>query len=144
MTYLFASVFLLFIPGYCIVRLVDFRRFRFLLSLSISYALFVMVLKLTQISGGSYGDFKISYLLALLVVIAAVVAKQLLRGQGWSGGFQLRGTLAAHHQADTVAVLSITLATSVYFLIAGPYLELPSDVFQHMEYVQKIREILTN
>ena len=132
--YLLTSSLLLFLPGYAATILFGLNRHRFLFSFSLSYASFVLLLKATNLMGMSAIVFRDLYLVLVVLLVLLAILKIL-----WI--FRSEGAIRPlspdpHLVSDTVVPFAIAITTSVYMALAGPYLEVPADVFRHMEFIR--------
>ena len=142
MSYLLLATLVLFLPGYCLVTLVGFTRFRFLLSFALSYALFVILFKTLQLAGSGIIVFERAWLATMLALILAVVVGKRDIWQS-PGDVQARlRQMVRRYRQDLLAMMLIAVSLTIYYVNVGPYLELPADVFRHLEFIQKMKELL--
>lgn len=129
--YIFAHFVVLFLPG--LLFCVAVRILRPLDMLAVSFA--VSFIKIVLLIG-------ICKILELSIVQFLLVWLLMLGVSGWwalrSGLPSFRSDFEVRYEDrwDLIAVLSLVLIISVYFSVVGPYLEVPSDVFAHLEYAQ--------
>ena len=139
MAYFLTAAVLLFLPGYCLVRLAGLAHIRYLLSFSLSYALYFFTLKYTQSTGMSVVGFEMVYISTILVLIIA--ASLQLIWQLRAGSINLLVNIKGYsvsHKTDIIAIAGIVVVVIGYFSYAGPYLEVPSDVLRHLEYIKQM------
>ena len=139
MLYAITAFILLTVPGLCIALLAGIRNTLFLLTVSLSYACFVYVLKLGQITGLNVAEISSIYMaFILLLVVATVVFRVVVPAARSTSVMPSLLNYMSENRAYLSGSAVIAVALAIYYLYAGVYLELPSDVFQHMEYVQTI------
>lgn len=141
MGYILIALFMLFLPGLVITYLLNLDRYRYLLSFSISYSLFVFLLKSMPFFGFDAEAFKYIYFLSMFSIILLGILKykrsKLIKGGGYA--VKCHGCESYSKWPPVLIIIFVF----VYFLMAGAYVELPSDVFQHLEYMQNMtRNIL--
>jgi len=139
MAYFLTAAVLLLLPGYCLVRLAGLAHMRYLLSFSLSYALYVFTLKYTQSAGMSVVGFEMVYFSTIAVLIIA--ASLQLIWQLRVGSINLLVSIKDYsdsHKTDIVAVAGIIVVVVGYLVYAGPYIEVPSDVLRHLEYIKQM------
>ncbi len=133
MDFLLIATVLLFLPGLSLTVLLKLDRFRYLLSFSLSYSLFVVWLNTVILLGKDAEIFTWSYwLIILLLGLLAVFQyrRRLSRGENVTRYFS-RSDLY-----DWLVPGIIVLLVLVYYFYAGAYIELPADVFTHLEAMQ--------
>jgi hypothetical protein len=96
-------------------------------------------LKLGQITGLSVAEISSIYMaLILLLVVATVVFRVVVPTARSTSVMPSLLNYMSENRAYLSGSAVIAVALAIYYLYAGVYLEIPSDVFQHMEYVQTI------
>ena len=130
MDYLFIVTALLFLPGIALTYLLGLDRYRFLLSFSLSYSLFVFLLKSMPLIGFSAEAFKYIYILIIIILLILVTVKYYFSIFRRVGRFNVR-CLGCNSFSQSVAVM-IVIFIALYLYLVGAYVELPSDVFQHL------------
>lgn len=137
MSYIATVAVLLLLPGLCVALLLGLRWMPFLFSISVSYSLYVLVLKFSQKVGMRVTEFENLYLVIILILVivatATHIARYGLNPRDWFGGL-IR--YLKDNRLHLLAGAVILLLLGFYYGYAGSYLEVPSDVFQHMEYIQ--------
>lgn len=133
--YILAHFVILFLPGLIlcfgirVARLAEFVCLSFALSL-IELTLLIVLAK----------RFHLTVTTILLLWLGLLVLSLVWLLAGWRksppGLRQKVNSAAFSSRWDIIALFIIAAATGIYFYLAGPYLELPSDVFAHLEYAQ--------
>ena len=140
MGYLVVVSILLFVPGLAITYYLGLNKYRYLLSFSLSYSLFVLLFKITALFGLDVESFKLIYFLLIfsLSTLAAIKLYRTVTNKKSTGTVKY---CSCHSYSKSVSLFILIIVTG-YFLMVGPYVELPSDVFQHLESMQNTtREI---
>ena len=133
--------YLIFVPGWLITRLLDLRRGRFLLALALSYALLILnLIPMEWLRAPLWVFFLASNLQVIILLAANLIMEYRWRGrvrsrseprtprQSGAATAQLVRSLLAHWWPPLLIVLGVF----VYLAWAGPYMELPSDPWQHV------------
>lgn len=138
LSYLLLAGVLLFLPGLAIMFLVELRKYRYLTSFSLSYALFVFLFKLINVLGSDVETFTILYLVVVSILLLLALAKYIYSNN--------RKALFTNYfcfdykKASTYIPLYIAIVLALYFYIVGPYIELPADVFRHLEFAKIVND----
>jgi len=135
MAYLLIVSTLLFLPGLLMTYLLNLNRYRFLLSFSLSYVLFVLLFKSTAYIGQSVSTFKYIYFL-IIFLLTLLACLRFFRTRKNAGAPYVAKFYACNGYLKWVPVI-IIIFVAAYFLLVGAYVELPADVFQHLEYMQQ-------
>ncbi|MFC1681197.1 hypothetical protein ACFL1S_05355, partial [Pseudomonadota bacterium] len=138
MSLIFWYLYLLILPGFAVTLVVNAQRFRFLYSVTLSYALLLVLLVTGRVLGLGLDQ--------LLLVLHGTIAVAVVAGTGM---FVLRrpaGVAAAaitwtgprgRRKARAVfPVFVVIVCVVLYFAVVGPYVELPADVYTHLERFQ--------
>lgn len=150
MTYLVLYILHFFVPGWLLTSIIGRRRHRYLIALSVSYALLVAnlaVLRLLAVPTAVY-PLVFGSELAVLVGIwwwrtrfeagrptrpnCAAVRTALLKG------------LDAGRGAVSLGALAVALLTGLYLAYARPYTEVPSDAYWHLAQFQNYLRALAD
>lgn len=136
MGYILFALPMLFLPGLMITYLLNLDRYRYLLSFSISYTFFVFLLKSMPFFGFDAEAFKFIYIFGMssLVLLGIFKYKRSKLIQGDEYVVKCHGCKSLSWWPPVLIIITVL----VYFLFAGAYVELPSDVFQHLEYMQNM------
>lgn len=143
MEFVVIALILLFLPGLSIIYLTGLDKYRYLFSFSLSYSLFVLLLRSTAYFGLDIESFKLFYFLLIfsLFTLAAIKIYRTVRNNKNTCTVKY---CSCHNYAKSASLYILILVTG-YFLLAGPYVELPSDIFKHLEYMQNTtREIFSS
>jgi len=126
------GVFLYFVPGLLLIHLLNIRRWRFFISLGLSLLLFAICLAPLLLFSPTWLQIATTYLMATLF-LAGLALRKILRGK------HFKIYTPDFKRIDLVIFSSILLAYGIYILLVGPYNELPSDFYRHLERIQLIR-----
>jgi hypothetical protein len=132
--YLLLAGVLLFLPGLAITYLVELRKYRYLTSLSLSYALFVFLFKLIHVLGSDVETFTIIYLIVVSIILLLVSAKYIYLKD--RKAVITNYSYYSYKKAAKYIPLYIVILLALYFHMVGPYVELPADVFRHLEFAK--------
>lgn len=134
MEYILFSSILLFLPGLAITYLFRIENYRFLISFSLSYSLFVFLFKSLSFIGQDAEAFSYVYIfLVSLVLLLAVLKYFRIRKTGTDiCDIKCSGCIDYSRYLPLFIVISVAL----YFLWVGAYLEIPADIFRHLEFIQ--------
>jgi len=130
---LLLATVLLLLPGLAILYCLNVQRHRYLLAVGLSYALYAASLWATSRVGLDAAVFTAIYLVAVVILVTAAFALALYR-HGWSQSTLI--SVSGKWPGDWLPPLVIATATGIYLWLVGPYLEIPSDVYQHFEFIQ--------
>lgn len=137
MSYIFTAFIVLFLPGLCMAVAMKLKHSLFLVSFSLSYSLFVLTLKYTQLAGLDIQEFKLVY---ITILLGLLIGAFWLRFREEKSGYLFWYSNLTEYARGNWPFLSggfvILILLSAYYYYAGPYLEVPADVFQHLEYIQ--------
>jgi hypothetical protein len=75
MEFVVIALILLFLPGLAIIYLAGLDKYRYLLSFSLSYTVFVLWLKAMTLAGQDVQSFMYSYFLLILVLCLLALVK---------------------------------------------------------------------
>ena len=142
MSYLLISSFLLFVPGYCLTVLANLDRFKFLQSVSLSYTLFVLLLKASQQAGMSIVGFEWGYFIIVAVLVAGALIKV---GLSISPPHRVTENILQYlkrYKLELLSTITIALSLAFYYFRVGPFLEVPADVFRHLEFIKQMNGIV--
>ncbi|GMT40176.1 MAG: hypothetical protein IEMM0001_0911 [bacterium] len=137
MEFLLIALILLFIPGLSITYLLGFDRYRYLLSFSLSYTVFVFSLKAVDYfdKGSQYFTYTYFLIISILSLLAFIKFLRRTYPRGSHAEVRRYGYGAYSWLAPVFIIIFFILA---YFLLVGAYIELPADIFQHMESIQEV------
>ena len=142
MQFVVIALILFFLPGLAIIYLAGLDKYRYLLSFSLSYTVFVLWLKAMTLAGQDVQSFMYSYFLLILVLCLLALVKFYRRTYSRGSNHEVK-CYGCGDYTRFIPVFLIILFISVYFFLVGAYVELPADIFQHMETMQEVtRDIL--
>lgn len=140
-TLLFALVYVLylFVPGYFVVRFLNIKRNRYLLSYGISFCLLVLTLMPFLWLGGTITAWLWALHLSCLltILISILVRKQSL----------IRFHLTSCNKLSNWPVscfFVVVILLTFYHLLTGPYTEIPSDFWEHLARVVAANNSINN
>lgn len=126
------AVFLYFLPGFFLLCLFDLKRWRFFFSLSLSLLLFAICLASLLFWNLTWSQITAGYLFIVLV-LAVLAMYKIFVGKTFS-------LLSQNFKApDLFIFVSIVVVYGIYLSVVGPYDEVPSDFYRHLERIQLIR-----
>ena len=134
---LFAGCF--FVPGWLVLKALNLRRHRFLLSFSLSYALLISILTALQFAKLPTAGFA-PCILCVAIVFGALWSARFTwiryfrteQNRSWqSGSFRSQPGFRSR-PGILVPFAAVTGLLWVYLWWAGPYLEIPSDAWNHV------------
>jgi len=134
-TFLLCLIFLG--PGFLIGIWLKLDRLRLPYALLYSYTIYLVLLQIVVLMAWP-GERVVEFQLALSVILFGVL---LYRGdfRRLTSAWRLdRGTL----RISVVPSLFVGVATTVWLVLVGPYLEIPTDVFEHLSRITDVREDL--
>ena len=140
MEFVLIALVLLFLPGLAITYLTGLGKYRYLLSFSLSYAVFVLMLKAVTLVGQDVQVFTYSYFLLIfsLCLLALIKFYRRTSSRGSDNEVKCYGCGSNTWFAPVSTILFIL----AYFFLVGAYVELPADILQHLETMQETtREI---
>ena len=117
---------ILLLPGAAIALLLRLGGNFFILSVGLSYAVFIVNAYFSSKFSG-FASIEVLYFLQFLVAIAVILRKNLLFARKDS---PLRSSLVWRYR------LLVSGLLGSYLLFVGPYLEVPADVWQHLRTVR--------
>jgi hypothetical protein len=116
-------------------------RYRYLLSFSLSYSIFVYSLKIVDSFDQGAQFFTYTYMLIISSITLWALIKYYRSNHRRACSPDVKCCGCGGH--NWVAPLFIIITVSAYLYFVGVYVDLPADVFQHMEYMQEsTRDIL--
>jgi hypothetical protein len=137
--YLLIATILLFLPGLAICYLVGLDKYRYLLSFSLSYAVFVLLLKSIFLLGLDAQSFTYTYFLVIFtLVLLASIKYYRHRYNKYNNANICEVICYGCNGFAKLAPVLIVFPIAIYFYLVGAYTDLPSDTFQHLEYMQEI------
>jgi hypothetical protein len=161
-SYLGLFLIFFFLPGFFITVILRLKKFRFLLSFAFSYSLLVLILLPFEYYGGSVAGWEWCVFLVWVVLAVWAVVKIFTDKNSKMAGTALRAvrnrmpqTQASpkapprrggiptliHWLLSPRLLVPFALAGVIcgYLAWAGPYLEIPSDVWEHVRRFQWIK-----
>ena len=141
MEFVLIAFVMFFLPGLAIIYLTGLDKYRYLLSFSLSYAVFVLMLKAVTLVGQDAQSFTYSYflLIFLLCLFALIKFYRRTHSRGSDNVVRCYGCGSSTWFAPALTIMLFVLA---YFFLVGAYIEVPADILQHMETMQETtREI---
>lgn len=129
----------LFVPGYLVTRLLGLRRGRFLLALALSYALLLLNLIPLVWLRSPLWIFTLAFNLQVGILLVANILVGLHRWRARNGTAKIRwpwNSIAKscwRRRNRCWPPLAIVAGVLIYLTWAGPYTELPADVWDHIE-----------
>lgn len=125
------TTFLYFFPGLCVTIFLGIQRWRFFISLGLSLLLFATCLGTLLLWDLSWHLITIGYLFATFILLALALCKIFVNKKP--------ELFFQHYKPQDFFILcSIFLLYGIYIFLVGPYDEVPSDVFRHLERIQLI------
>ena len=133
-----------FIPGWLLFNLLSLRRYVFLLSFSLSYAFLTAVLIVLQIA-----KLPVSFFAPVILIGSVVFGMLWLIRLFWVNKIVLNrkrdeaaaGQRYLRYRPSILIAFSIILGLLwIYLWWAGPYLEIPSDVWTHVVRFRETKE----
>jgi hypothetical protein len=140
MEYLLLAVTLLFLPGAALCYIFDIDKYRYLLSFSLSYSLFIFLLKSMSYLGVDANGFSRIYLFTIFFLSLAALTKYFITTYSTKEIPKLR-CYGCNTFLLCAPVIIVTFI-AIYFIRVGAYNELPADIFQHFEYMQETTRII--
>jgi hypothetical protein len=137
MTFLLISLVILFLPGLAIVYLTGLDRHRYLLSFSLSYAVFVFLLKAVKLIDQNVQFFTYSYFLLILSLCLLAFIKFSRLTYFRRSDTEVKCCGCGGHSRFLPAFILLPFIFS-YFLFVGAYIEIPADILQHLENIQEM------
>ena len=132
-----AVAFIYFLPGFSLVCLFNGQRWRFFYSLGLSLSLFAICLFFLIFFKLTWAQLTFGYLSVTLVLTVLALYK-IIVGRTFS-------LFSIHFEvSDLLICTSIAITYGAYLLVFGPYDELPSDFYRHLERIQLIHRNLEN
>ncbi len=123
----------LVLPGLALATLLRLPGPRFLHAVGLSLCYFVLLFALAGTGQWPVTVFNTVYLGGAGLLILLALIKGYLRKPGASlNAFQA----IARQRFQVSVILSLASVLFVYLSVAGPYLEIPSDAFAHLKYIQ--------
>ena len=119
----------MFVPGYLLSLLIGAREYRFLVSITLSYFSFIILIALSGQLSLTLAGSAIVMLVYIALLLAGVIVVSRFRPAR-----MLEPTALFSETLHPWTVPGIILATGLYHLFAGYYDEIPSDLFQHLNY----------
>jgi hypothetical protein len=127
---LFVALF--FFPGFFLAVILGIKKFRFLLSFALSYALLVLTLLPLEYYARPLAQWSawIQWEWAILAVLA--VARMLIYGDFKVAPFRGSNLIRGFWNFRLLIPVALIVAICGYMAYAGPYLEIPSDAWAHV------------
>jgi len=123
-TYLFMQLIALILPGWIIVRLAGFDRGRMVLMFASGYMYYVLLAAISKWLNLPLSTF-FSLYLGLFTLLALLSLK-----------FHAKGPRAEVHHYWWWGLVCVIIAYTLYRFLVGPYTEIPSDLYRHLEFVR--------
>ena len=118
---------ILFLPGLIVVIYTGIRKNWFLISISLSYACHVFIYILYNIFAIPYSTLPWTAASIVTISTVALVIK--------------RSIIVDHIMKNTsIHFIILSILIAIYLLIAGAYIEIPADIYRHLEYYQQAKE----
>ena len=135
--YLELFIALFFLPGFFITVILGIKKFRFLLSFALSYALLVLTLlpfeyyaqPISRWSAWIWWEW-----ISLAVLAVAKTFTYRNHGPGWK---PLPRYIRGFFTLRLIVPLALAGVICVYLAYVGPYLEIPSDAWNHVAWFQR-------
>jgi len=141
MEFFLIALFLLFIPGLALTYIAGLDKNHYLLSFSLSYAVFVFLLKTVKLAGQDVQFFIYSYFL-LIFSLCLIALSKYYRGRYHRGSDTKVRCCGCSSSTWAIPVFTIFIFVLAYFFLVGAYIEVPADILQHLENMQEAtREI---
>ncbi len=126
-------VVILLVPGYLVSRLVGAREYLYLQSVSLSYLLFIALVALARTLEWSVNSLAVTYLVLSMFLLMVLIATTLLRKPAHSTNSEITTTLFSSTLSPWT-VTGVCAGVALYFMWFGVYDEVPSDLYQHLDY----------
>jgi len=123
-SYLIVQLIALTLPGWAIIRLAGFDRGRMVLMFASAYMYYVLLAALSK-----WLDLPLSLFLALYLGIFVLLALLSLK-------FYSPAARSRPHPYWWLGLAIVVIAYTLYQLLAGPYTEIPADLYRHLEFVR--------
>ena len=127
-TILYALI--LFIPGYLLISAINCKKNIFLFSISSSLAILTALISTCLILKLSRDDFYFLFLGTLSTLIFA--------------NFLFKSSFFNLNTYKVLPYICIVFCVFVYQLIVGPYIELPSDIYIHLDFFEWTQKHVIN
>jgi hypothetical protein len=126
-------VVILLVPGYLVSRLAGGREYLYLQSVSLSYLLFIALVALARTLEWSVNSLAVTYLVLSMFLLMVLIATTLLRKPAHSTNSEITTTLFSSTLSPWT-VTGVCAGAALYFMWFGVYDEVPSDLYQHLDY----------
>lgn len=137
--YLLIASFLLFLPGLATSYILGLDRYKYLLSFSLSYSIFILLIKSMPLVNLDSRGFTYVYLLVVLLLLIFAFIKYYFKKKNNNKKYNTeRIQCYGCNRFTRTAPVFIVMLLGLYFLYSGAYIELPSDAFTHLEYMQEM------
>ena len=135
----FIYLFLILVPGALLTALVGVRRQQLFFSIMFSFGCLISLVSLARNYIWSIEGFVSSYIVLLAILTGMLVLRKKELGQQWGA--------IRKAAADKYWVMGLAFVTVVYlcwYSLAGPYTEIPADLYRHMEFTKHYFELIGN
>jgi len=136
MAFLLLMSTLLLLPGLMITYLLNLDKYRFLLSFSLSYTLFIILFKSVPFLGLDVTAFKCIYFFIIFILLFLSLFKYYRTNKNATNPYVVK--FHSWNRCSVYVPAIIIGSVAAYLLTVGAYVELPSDVFSHLEYMQQV------
>lgn len=132
------QLYLLLAPGYALTMLLGIGRQQLLFSITFSFAILIVLVSLARNYLWPFQGFVIFYLALPLVIV-------LLMAVFYPRGFQIQKKSLVEFSGDLPAIAGLGIVVAgyvVWYVVTGPYTEVPSDLYRHLEFTQYYNEFI--
>ncbi len=130
LSYFLIAFALLTVPGMLLLKVFNIKEHKALFAVALSYGFYIAIASVSKLATLTLDVTLTIYLVAVVVitVLSSIRSTSTLFDRTW---------FKSHHNGYWFAGLSITaLSYLVYRAWAGPYIEMPADLFNHLQYAQ--------
>ena len=131
MIFTFIYLFLVLVPGALLTVLLGIRHQQLLFSITFSFGFLISLVSLARNYIWGVGIFTASYIALIAVLVCLLMLRKKELGRHW--------TALCEAVMDIYWVIGLALVAAMYlawYLLAGPYTEIPADLYRHMEFTK--------
>lgn len=132
------ELYLLLIPGFAVTTLLGIRRQQLLFSVTFSFAMLIVLVSLARNYYWSVEWLMASFIIVPLALVALIALF-------YRDGFAIQRDALSHLLGDRPVLYGLLVVIGGYtlwYLITGPYTEVPADLYRHLEFMGFQYEIL--
>ena len=139
MMFTFIYLFVILVPGALLTALVGVRRQQLLFSIMFSFGCLMSLVSLARNYIWSIEGFITSYIALTAILICMLILRKRELGKQW---IAIRE--AAGDKYWILGLASVIVVYLCWYSLAGPYTEIPADLYRHMEFTKHYFELLGN